>query len=256
MIEKIDKNIASFTSYDLNRKIKVIKLLEPPKDLLHSSIGEMLRLKKMGMLTALRGNRQTDLARPVNQVTLNFIQSNLPNLIKLINLIEQRLYNSQLFLRALKIDGPRISTTSPSGNIYDQNIHFDAEKSSKQEWGDPIVQYYGNLGTEPRQFTIYPISLLSMVKKIESKFNYGETSLLKIPLKKILSIYLKNFETQPHTIDINSGELAIFDGRSFAHDGGKNPQKSTEPDFVMTLDSKFNGKHEFYDPFKKFLFCN
>lgn len=95
--------------------VKVIPLpFYFPDSLCKNAIHEMITLREQGLLTSLRGNRSTDLARPLPTEVREQVNIIAPNLVKLVTGIEKAIKGSDLFVRAIKIDEARISTTTGS----------------------------------------------------------------------------------------------------------------------------------------------
>jgi hypothetical protein len=84
-----------------------------------------------------------------------------------------------------------------------------------------------------------------------------------LPLEDILSRFRAAYSVPIETIVVESGHLALFDGRTFAHDAGKGVMRrlldgvfvpSAEADFVLALDTVKTGYHVgHYDPARSIL---
>jgi hypothetical protein len=244
--------------WDLERAVKVLPLPEPiPRAISAFAIRGMESLRDLGVLSALRGGRRTDLARPAAGRMAREIRRHAPGLIELVEHLEAILAGSDLFVRSIKLDAARASTTAPSSDPKASNLHFDAEKSSLAEYSEPIWQFYLNAGQLERQFRILPI----VREGLFAEFSDAERSTL--PLRTLLERHLATHRPVLETVPIESGALAIFDGRRFAHDAGKSDPKalargrfepSSEPDLVVALDTVETGYHQgLYRPERSFL---
>jgi len=246
---------------DLDQVVKVLPLpIDPPAELSAGVIQEMESLREAGNLTSLRGGRPTDLPRPLPEALRSHIKSQCPHLVELLHQVEALLVGSHLFVRAVKIDAPRASSTSPDGDPCQENLHLDAYKSSLADYAEPVYQFYLNAGQQPRQFRILPVPLTEILNTLVAEGHTSQEEARTTPVGKLLTTYLKT-RTEPasiETIPIPCATLAIFDGRTFPHDAGKGDPTALaqgtfrpvqEPDLVLALDTKATGYHEgFYDP--------
>ncbi len=236
---------------ELDRVVKVVKLAAPiPVGLSSSAILGMERLRDLGILMALRGDRATDLPRPRGGRFAEDVRRHAPGLIELVNYIEERLSGShrfvRLFVRSIKLDRARASTTAPSSDPTAANLHFDAERSSLNEYPEPVFQFYLNAGQLERQFRILPV----LREDLFADFTASDRR--SLPFEVLLEGYLAQHPPIFETIPVESGALAIFDGRQFAHDAGKADveslaagrfEPSSEPDLVIALDTIETGYH-------------
>ena len=239
---------AAATTEDLDRLVKVVPLTAPiSAGLSSAAILGMERLRDLGQLTALRGDRPTDLPRPRGGLFATDVRQHAPALIELIETIETELSGSPLFVRSIKLDRARASTTAPSSNPAATNLHFDAERSSLAEYAEPVFQFYLNAGRLERQFRILPVLRKDLLA------DFGASDQRSLPLEGLLESYLARHPPIFETIPIESGVLAIFDGRQFAHDAGKADvealiadrfEPSSEPDLVIALDTVETGYHQ------------
>lgn len=240
----------------LASQVKVVPLpVEIPTELSELALNETMSLRDAGYLSTLRGGRRTDLARPLAADVRSAIESNCPALQELVRKIETGIYGSHLFIRAIKLDDSRMSTTQPDTSaVHTPYLHFDAQGYSLTEYFSPVYQYFANIGTLPRIFTILPIPAPEMIKKLVED-GENESVLRATKMQDLLTMFQSRFKIPYERIVINSGQMAIFDGRAFAHDGGKMDMDalsegkfipSPEPDFVLTLDSVINSYHEGY----------
>lgn len=249
---------AAATPRDLDRTVKVVPLGEPiPRAVTRFAIQGMERLRDLGALTALRGRRPTDLARPAAGRMGRKIRRYAPGLIELVEHLEEILGGSSLFIRAIKLDFARASTTAASNDLAAANLHFDAEKSSLSEYSEPVFQFYLNAGQLERQFRILPVLREDLLAE------FAEDERHELPLEALLARHLALQPPTLEVIPVESGALAIFDGRRFAHDAGKcDPDAlargrfapSPEPDLVVALDTIETGYHRgLYRPEVPFL---
>lgn len=248
----------------VDHMVKVVSLpICIPPDLSKGSIREMRELREKGALTALRGNRKTDLARPLKPEMRQMILDSCPNLVDLIQRVEAVIKGSDLFIRAIKMDEARASTTQKEEDRQKGNLHFDAEKDSLEAYKDPVYQFYANVGRLPRQFRIIPVPLPEILQQLVANGHLTEAESQKAPLKDVLHLYVKNFPIVYEQIIVESGQLAIFDGRTFAHDAGKGRMRSVrqgtftpshEPDLLLAFDTPKTGYHQgYYAPEQSFL---
>lgn len=234
----------------LDRAVKVVQLpVTLPGALLDEALLGMERLRDRGALSALRGGRATDLPRPVAAETAEQARVEAPALVDLVAEVEAVLAGGPLFVRALKLDDARASTTAPEPARTATNFHFDAEKSSLADYPDPVFQFYLNAGRLERQFRILPFDRETVLGCV------GRTERAELPLEEILRRFLSEGPAPVETIPVASGSLAVFDGRRFAHDAGKADvdallagrfEPAAEPDFVIALDTAETGYHEGY----------
>eukprot|EP00698_Gefionella_okellyi_P008750 TRINITY_DN2188_c0_g1_i1.p2 TRINITY_DN2188_c0_g1~~TRINITY_DN2188_c0_g1_i1.p2 ORF type:complete len:271 (+),score=48.39 TRINITY_DN2188_c0_g1_i1:97-813(+) len=219
-----------------------------PSELSAAGITAMRRLRDSGHLVALRGGRLTDLAKPIKQSTLEFIAQHCAPLATLAQLVEQSLVGTDLFLRAFKCDCARASTTIPdSAAITESYFHFDAQESSLLQYSDPIWQFYMNVGQHPRQFRVIPQCYSDMLNSVVLE---GEDPASLTPLTVLRR---KGAACPPPvTVQVDSGSMAIFNGRVWAHDAGKGTfdeygkfvAADDEDDFVAAIDTKRTAYHD------------
>ena len=203
------------------------------------------------------------MARPLKPEIRQLIKQSYPHLVELITKVEAVTKGSDLFIRAIKMDEARASTTQKEEDRKKGNLHFDAEKSSLEQYGDPVYQFYANVSRLPRQFQIIPTALPEMLDQLVANGNLLETDRLTTPLERVLQLYLEHFPVTYEQIIIESGHLSIFDGRRFAHDAGKGRMRtirqggfepSNEPDLLLAFDTPKTGYHTgFYDPQQSLL---
>ncbi len=238
---------AAASTSELDRAVKIVPLPEAiPEDLSAAAIAGMERLRALGHLSALRGARATDLPRPEAGRLASLVRAEAPALFELVERVEGALGRGPLFVRALKLDIARASTTATSEDPGAFNLHFDAEKSSLAEYPDPVFQFYLNAGRLERQFRIFPIERGTMLAELP------ESERATVTLEALLDRYLDGKTALLETIPVESGCLAVFDGRRFAHDAGKSDiaallggrfEPAAEPDLVLTLDTVETGYH-------------
>ena len=110
-----------------------------------------------------------------------------------------------------------------------------------------MFQFYLNAGRLERQFRILPVLRKDLLA------DFGASDRRSLPLEALLESYLARHPSIFETIPIESGALAIFDGRQFAHDAGKADvealiadrfEPSSEPDLVIALDTVETGYHQ------------
>jgi hypothetical protein len=248
----------------LDQSVKVVPLpLCIPHWLSRAVISEMAALRRAEVLTVLRGGRRTDLARPLAPEARAHVLAHAPNVVRLIERIEAALGDGDLFLRTVKYDDARFSSTHQTDNLSGANFHFDAQESSLGDWSGEIHQYFANVATLPRQFRILPVTLPEMLDRLVADGYLTHAAAMSTKVRTILARFQAIYAEPVEQIVIESGQLAIFDGRLFAHDAGKGRLRdlvdgrfvpSREPDLVITLDSKRTGFHEgMYDPSLPFL---
>jgi hypothetical protein len=248
----------------LDRSVKVVPLpLCIPRWLSRAVISEMAELRRAEVLTVLRGGRRTDLARPLAPEARAHVLAHAPNVVRLIERVEAALGNDDLFLRTVKYDDARFSSTHQTDDRSGANFHFDAQESSLGDWSGEIHQYFANVATLPRQFRILPVTLPEMLARLVADGHLTREAAMSTKVRTILTTFQTIYAEPVEQIVIESGQLAIFDGRLFAHDAGKGRLRdlvagrfvpSREPDLVITLDSKRTGFHEgMYDPSLPFL---
>ncbi|HKB88787.1 MAG TPA: hypothetical protein VKC53_04010 [Patescibacteria group bacterium] len=246
----------------LDSQVKVVALpVCIPRKLSWNAEREVNKLKDTGHLTELRGGRRTDLARPLTPETREIVLNECPNLVKIIQKVEASITGSDLFVRGIKMDKARASTTQVENDVKKANFHFDAEKSSLKDYPNPVFQYYANLSILPRVFEIIPVPLPEMFSVLKNMQLVSEPESMQP--KEILEIFTNTFDVKHERIVIESGQLAIFNGRVFAHDAGKGMIKpllkgefrpSHEPDLILALDTVKTGYHVGnYDPEKSIL---
>ncbi len=239
----------------------VLKVVQTPTVLNPAEIQIMIqqlhKLREAKYLTALRGNRMTDLSRNVSKETIAFMEVNCPSIFYIIKEIESWLgSDSDLFIRTIKYDEARFSSTSPKEDVYDQNLHFDAGKSNLFDWPFSIPQFFLNIGST-RFFRVYPVPLNQMITSMIERTNLPLEDIGALPTNKILSWHQRTFNENLEEVVIPNGALVIFDGRRFAHDAGKWPLKGdkiNEPDAVLALDLKNHMSNQVqYDVNSSFL---
>jgi hypothetical protein len=108
-----------------------------------------------------------------------------------------------------------------------------------------------------------PVTLPEMLTRLVSDGHLTQDEAMSTKVRTLLTTFQSIYAEPVEQIVIESGQLAIFDGRLFAHDAGKGRLRdlvagrfvpSREPDLVITLDSKKTGFHEgMYDPSLPFL---
>ena len=256
--------LAHANEIGLDQSVKVVPLpVCIPRWLSRVVINEMAALRQAGVLTVLRGGRRTDLARPLAPEARAHVLAHAPNVVQLVERIEAALGDGDLFLRAVKYDDARFSSTHQTDNLSGSNVHFDAQEATLGEWSGEIHQYFANVATLPRQFRILPVTLPEMLERMVADGHLSPEGTTSVRIRTILTTFQAIYAEPVEQIVIESGQLAIFDGRLFAHDAGKGRLRdlvagrfvpSREPDLVITLDSKKTGFHEgMYDPSLPFL---
>jgi hypothetical protein len=170
-------------------------------------------------------------------------------------MVEGAIAGSDLFVRALKIDEARASTTGVGADKSQTNLHFDAELTTLADYPGPIFQYFVNVALLPRQFRIVPLPIADMVRLlIECQLMPAREQHAWTP-KLIVETFTKDFNAPLEEIIIEPGSLAVFNGRVFAHDAGKGRISALahgrfvptrEPDFIIALDTVKTGYHEGY----------
>ncbi|MEA2574046.1 MAG: hypothetical protein QOH93_1344, partial [Chloroflexia bacterium] len=240
----------------LESLVKVIPLpVDLPKALRKGAMTEMQRLRDLGVLTELRGGRLTDLARPLSPEARRAVTEHCPSLVELVRRVEGAIAGSDLFIRALKIDEARASTTGVDTDKSKTNLHFDGELTSLAEYPGPIYQYFVNVALLPRQFRILPLPLRDMLQiLLDCKLLPHDAEQACTP-KAIVEAFTQHFDAPLEEIIIETGSLAVFNGRVFAHDAGKGQigplawgrfVPTSEPDFIIALDTVKTGYHEGY----------
>ncbi|MBI3619965.1 hypothetical protein HY214_02365 [Candidatus Roizmanbacteria bacterium] len=250
------------TGLDGAVKIVPLPVCIPPA-LSKSAIKEMQKLRAEGLLTSLRGGRPTDLARPLTPKVRARIADGSPDLVNLIRRVEEGIKGGPLFIRTLKFDEARASTTQGEADKSKPNLHFDAEGSSRNDYGGPVYQFYANVSRVPRQFNVLPIPLGEMIFLLKQNGLVTDQESQSLPLKGILARFTQRFNVPVEQIIVESGQLAIFNGRVYAHDAGKGQirflrngefRPSHEPDFVLALDTVTTRYYEgYYDPGQSIL---
>lgn len=248
----------------LESSVKIIPLpVRIPRSLSNRIINEMRRLQEEDVLVELRGGRKTDLIRPLRPEVKTKLRNECPNLVELITSVEDAIAGKDLYIRGIKIDEARVSTTQPDSDITKPNLHFDAERSSLQEYAEPVYQYYANIGYFPRQFRILPVPLSEMIFLLTQNNLLSEEEAAIVPVQTLLDRFTTHFSVPSEEIIVESGQLAIFDGRVFAHDAGKGRigdlkrgrfMPTKEPDLLLALDSiKIPYYQGYYFPNLSFL---
>jgi hypothetical protein len=248
----------------LDSLVKVIPLpVHLPRALRKGAMTEMQWLRDRKVLTQLRGGRLTDLARPFSPEARRAVTEKCPHLVELIRRLEGAIAGSELFVRALKIDDARASSTGVGANRSETNLHFDAEKSTLAQYPDPVYQYFVNVALLPRQFRILPLPITEMVRLLIDRELIPEDAVRVCTPEEMVETFTRHFNASLEEIIIEPGCLAIFDGRVFAHDAGKGQigqlvrgrfVPTREPDFVIALDTTKTGHHEgFYFPEQSIL---
>jgi len=256
--------LAHANEIGLDRSVKVVPLpLCIPRWLSQAVINEMAELRRAEVLTVLRGGRRTDLARPLAPDARAHVLAHAPSVVELIQRVEEALGDGDLFLRTVKYDDARFSSTHQTDNLSGANFHFDAQDATLGEWSGEIHQYFANVATLPRQFRILPVTLPEMLERLVSDGHITAEGAMSIRVRTILTTFQAIYAEPVEQIVIESGQLAIFDGRLFAHDAGKGRLRdlaagrfvpTREPDLVITLDSKKTRFHEgMYEPALPFL---
>lgn len=244
--------------------VKVVRLpVAIPSDLSATAIREVEMLRASGVLTELRGGRFTDIARPIKREVRDIIRMTTRSLADLIELVENALAGGELFVRAIKFEEARRSTTGVNPDILTENLHYDAELSNLAEYSGPVYQFYLNVATEPRQMRILPITLTEMSRFLVEWGPLAEEATETVSLKEQLELFRQEVESVVEEIVVELGQMTVFNGRVFAHDAGKGRLEaltegffvpSTEPDLVFALDTTTTGYHVgFYDPELSFL---
>ncbi|MGE3911996.1 MAG: hypothetical protein AB7K36_21735, partial [Chloroflexota bacterium] len=264
--DAVDRSVflAHANEQGLERQVKVVPLpVCIPRRLSQAVIREMAALRRDRILTELRGGRLTDLARPLAPAARAHVLAHAPSVVRLIERIEHALGDGDLFLRAVKYDDARFSSTHQTDNLAGQNFHFDAQEASLGAWSGEIHQYFANVATLPRQFRILPVTLPEMIERLVADGHLSQDEAMSTKVRTILTTFQSLYDEPVEQIVIESGQLAIFDGRLWAHDAGKGRLRnlaagrfvpSREPDLVITLDSRKTGFHEgMYDPALPFL---
>jgi hypothetical protein len=237
----------------IENSVKVVPLpVRIPAELSAGAITEMQQLGETGVLTALRGGRRTDLPRPLPAEVREQVIEGSPHLVELITRVESAIKGSDLFIRAVKLDKARASTTQAAADVAKSNFHYDAERSSKEAYPGPVYQYYANVAQEPRQFRIVPLTYHEMGQALQRSGLITEAEIDTLPMETLLNTFMTNFDVPIEDIVVESGRLAIFDGRTFAHDAGKAKVDelqqgrfvpTEEPDFLLALDTIKTGHH-------------
>lgn len=238
---------------DLDSLVKVIPLpAHLPEALRKRAMSEMLRLRDEGVLTELRAGRLTDLPRPFSASTRQAVVERCPGIVELVRKVEAAIAGSDLFVRALKIDEARASTTGVDEDRLTPNLHFDGEKTNLSDYPGPIYQYFVNVALLPRQFRILPLPVEEMVRLLADRGLMPEREQRDWPLKRVTDTFTSHFNAPLEEIIIEPGLLAIFNGRVFAHDAGKGQLgalargrfvPTREPDFIIALDTIKTGYH-------------
>ncbi len=262
VVERVQPFAETIEFDDLDQEVRILPLPSPlTPELSSGAIAEMARLRAEGHLTALRGGRLTDLPRPLPAALRQHVCETCPYLVELLRRVETGLAGTHLFVRAVKLDDARASTTAPEADIQAENLHFDAELSSLTEYDEPVYQFYANAAVQPRQFRILPLPLPRLVECLIDAGRLDAEAASEWKVRRLFDTYLdwwhetKEKESPLQVLPVPSGWLAIFDGRSFAHDAGKADmealaagrfQPASEPDLVLALDTVRTDYHEGY----------
>jgi hypothetical protein len=237
--------------HHLDTIVKVIPIPAViPADLSEAAIDDMRSLRERGLLESLRGGRYTDLPRPLFPDQREALRSESENLAQLIRLVESSLSSTSLFVRAVKLDEARASTTAKSANVGEEFLHLDNYVGSYRQYPEPNFQYFLNVGQLPRVFRIVPISVRELMAGLVQATSVGLAYWRDVPPTGIVAFVRGRYDIEPAGIEeivVPSGHVAIFDGRSFVHDAGKPDMQamlagqwftpSAEPDIVIALDS-------------------
>lgn len=244
--------------------VKVVQLpVVIPSGFSANAIREVEMLRASGVLTELRGGRFTEIARPISRQVRDIIRITARSLITLIELVENAVAGGELFLRTIKFENARRSTTSVDANILSENLHYDAELSSLAEYSGPVYQFYMNVATEPRQMRILPLTLREISRFLVEWTLITEDAVRTVSPKEQLELFKREAESVVEEIVVESGQMTVFNGRVFAHDAGKGRLEalargvffpSAEPDLVFALDTTITRYHVgFYNPELSFL---
>lgn len=243
----------------LDTHVKVLTLpVVIPASVSRGAQAEMRTLANARLLTVMRGNRNTDLARPIRPDVREILAKDCQHITSLIRLVEEGLWGTDLYIQALKLDNARASSTQSENDIRKPNVHFDAGPWSFHAYSEPTFQYFANVGTKPRQFRFIPVSSEAMIAQLEADGVILPGVGHDIAAQDILSLYQTHYLPPFETVIVEPGQLVIFNGRRFAHDAGKSRvgslikgrfTPSNEPDFAMMLDSSRYDHHVGrYDP--------
>ena len=241
----------------LDERVKVLDSpLRASDELLEQAARECSALREQGRLTVMRGERGTDLLRPLSPDLAERLRAR-PALSALITQVESAIRVTGLFLRAIKFDDARASSTSKLADKLSTNLHFDAERATPRTFNGSIRQFYLNLSPTPRHFLIVPVSLGEMIDALGDR--------TEEPVGHTLQRYIDRFGLQVEVTPAAPFSLVIFDGRAFAHDAGKFTCASFEspegplalapkPDLIAGLDAlESNYEHTGYRPEIPFL---
>jgi hypothetical protein len=260
VVKRVKRASLAYTLFagdeDLDALVKVIPLpVHLPRSLRKGAMAEMLWLRDQRVLTELRGGRLTDLARPFSPEARRAVMGKCPRLVELISRVEGAIAGSDLFIRALKIDEARASTTGVGEDRSTTNLHFDAEMTSLADYPGPIYQYFVNVALLPRQFRIVPLPIPEMIRVLLDRQLIPGHETQEWTPKALVETFTQHFNSPLEEIIIEPGSLAIFNGRVFAHDAGKGRigplvrgkfVPTPEPDFIIALDTTTTGYHEGY----------
>ncbi|MEM6792348.1 MAG: hypothetical protein AAF725_00070 [Acidobacteriota bacterium] len=240
--------------------LESVKVLDFPSRLptatLEQAAEECRTLRSRGSLTVMRGDRPTDLLRPLSPDLAERVRS-CPALRQVLEWLEGGdLAGSGLFVRSIKFDDARASSTARDPRRLATHLHFDAERATPKTFSGSIRQFYLNLSSTPRHFLIVPVALEEMLAAGEHP---------EEPVGGTLERFLDRFGTLAEVTAAPPFSLVVFDGRAFAHDAAKFEHSSfldegaplelaREPDFIVALDAlETNYEHVGYRPEAPFL---
>lgn len=217
----------------LEALVKVIKLpLEFERSESEAAADDMRRLQRANRLVQMGSGRKTDLFRGRRYDENQNAELRTPDLLAefdcgglsaIIAKIESILAGTGLFVRSVRMDDARFSSTAKGNDILAPNIHFDAGRVTDAETSGTLFQCFVNLGQLPRQFRVIPVTRRSLVDALTNSglADVSEGWMSRQPTK-LLDTILNYWPNLPlEIITVPSASMAVFDGRTFPHDGGK-----------------------------------
>ena len=239
---------------------ELVRIVPFPKDISRelriAAMRDLIFLRDLEMLDVIRGGRKTDLLRPLSEKVAAKVKNDFSGLKSFIEYVESALIHTHLFIRSLKIDDARTSTTQREADIFKPNLHFDGRGRSLEEISQPEFKFFLNAATEPRHFRILPVSVGDMLDFCINQGLIPAGRRNTISVRDLLVIFESHTEIPYETIPVYPNQIAIFDGRTFAHDGGKaDPdallqgefKPATEPDFAVELGHPLARYHRTYN---------
>ncbi len=219
-------------------------------------IREMREMRNKELLTTLRGERRTDLARPLSASQREHLRHVAHATTTLVESIEQGLRGSGIMLRALKFDEARASSTHPGTDVEQSNFHFDWPGSSLSDFPGENPQIYMNVAAYIARTFRYADTPIEEAARAVAKEGEDPRALTAHTVAS--RMIARGFTVR--TVDIEPGDIAVFDGRRYLHDVGKGKWDAQgrftafhEADLAVALDFIDAPYHEKYDPKTSFL---